>query len=256
MAIDFVKNAANYLTYGNNIGALLHGASKIAVSAVVWADSYSATSPTNNANCILRVMQDGGNNGLTFRVNLVSSVPRVAVTVRSVGTDAAQNVTGDTVDLAIGQWHQVGVMIDIAGDSVTPIANGIADDTTGVTFANAVWTLGTPSEPDRIGAHSATPPATNDQWDGPAAELSIWVLGSGDAVFTPAEWLTLGGWSSGFVRPDKRVFYEPFIAAPPVDKIGALAGTITGSLSYVAHPPVLAVPPPAPIIPFRTHLAM
>lgn len=245
MALDFVKDASNYLSYGiGGLSSRINGESKYAVSALIRPDTYSATSPTNNENVVFRLMVNGTTNVLTLRVDLVAATPRVHVTARSIAADSAQTVTGTTVDLAAGSWHQIGALVDIAGDSISPVADGIIDNASAVTFGGSAVIIGTPTEPDRIGAHSATPPNIEDQFDGIIAECAIWALGSGDtgADFTSEEWLSLAeGTCPLLVRPQALAFYEPFLIkrTSPTDHISKATGTITGSLSYVDHPRIL-----------------
>lgn len=239
MALDFVKNAANYLTYGNGaFNPILDGASKLVISALIFPDTISTTNNVNNS--ILRVMVDGTSTGIAFNIDAVTSSAngRVRISGRSVTGEAQETRTG-TVDIGTGAWKHVGAMMDFGGDTLTTVSNGVVEGSSAVTFNNVTYSPASPTVPDRIGANDDTPPATADQFDGRISELAIWFLDSTDAAFTADEWNALSeGASPLLVRPHLLAFYEPFVhrRTSPQDKIAGLTGTITGTLSYADHP--------------------
>ncbi len=242
MALDFVKNTANYLTYGAGaFNAVLNGASKIAVSAVVWLDAVSTGSAFDNR--ILSVVIDGTLAGVVLSINATGANDVVRFRGRS-SSGEAEEISDGATHIATGAWIQVGGLLNIGGDSINTVRAGVVNSTTAVTFANATFTPGTPTDVDRIGAATEVPVAfTGPLVDGQIAEVAVWVLGSGDADFTAGEWGALGKFFSPLlVRPQSLVFYKSFAArrTAPSDYISKLTGTITGTLAYANHPPIFA----------------
>ena len=157
MALDFVKNTANYLTYGAGaFNAVLNGASKIAVSAVVWLDAVSTGSAFDNR--ILSVVIDGTLAGVVLSINATGANDVVRFRGRS-SSGEAEEISDGATHIATGAWIQVGGLLNIGGDSINTVRAGVVDSTTAVTFANATFTPGTPSDVDRIGAATEVPVA-------------------------------------------------------------------------------------------------
>lgn len=237
MALDFVKNASNFLSYGvATFNPFLSGASKVVISALINADTFDTA--VDNNNKILQISINGSSSGITFSVNAVGVNDLIRIAARSVSTDSLQALNGVTA-ITTGTWFHVGAIIDYAGDSLSTIVNGAVDTTSGVSFGNTTYTPGAPTVTDRIGADSDTPVLTPGQFDGRIAEIAVWTFSAAEDVLVADELAALAKYFSPLmIRPSNLVFYEPFISRQTTipDKVNGIAGTITGTLNYADHP--------------------
>jgi hypothetical protein len=240
MAIDFVRDAANYLSYpAGSFNAVLSGASKIAVSAWINADSFATVT---FGSVVLQANISGGNAGLKLSIDGATGQSKVRLQGRSGATDTAQTRTG-TVDVGTSTWAQVGGTVDIGSDSIATVSNGTVEGSTAVTFGQTTYTPGTATDSDRIGAGNLVPVETNQQQDGRIGEVAVWTFTATQDTLSAGEWAALGdGFSPPLVRPQNLIFFEPFIVArtTPQDYISKLTATITGTLSYAAGPRIFA----------------
>jgi hypothetical protein len=237
VALDFVKDTANYLSYANGaFNTPLSGAVKIAVSARVYADTLTTNS---DANFIFKTVINTTRTGIGLRIDGTLSANVLAIQARSTSVDTLIDING-TAAISTGVWSHVGALFDYPGDAITHVVNGVPEGPTSVTFGATTYTVGSPSVPDRIGLNEQTP-TTDRQWDGRITEVGVWHLISGDADFDASEWEALNeGVSPLLIRTPRLVFYEPFVVrrTAPTDYISGLQGTITGSLSYASGPGV------------------
>lgn len=227
MARDFSKNTSNYMTIGvGALGPILNGAGAISAHAIVTGDTLDATSVDDNR--ILSIAIDGASSAL--RLHTKGDVnKRLNVAGRSVITDALQSVEGTTT-MSTGTEYSCGGVLDIAGDKIRVYLNGSQEANTAVTFNNATYTHGTPTDSDRIGADMTTPPfATHFQWDGSIAEVAVW---AGD-IGTDGFYQLNKRISALLVRPDLLIFYAPLWgkASPEPDIVSGKVGTITGTVA-------------------------
>jgi hypothetical protein len=240
MAIDFVKNASNYLTYPvGSLNGVMSGASKIAVSAWINVDTFDLIT---FGNVVVQANISGGNAGMKLSIDGATGQSKVRLQARSGATDAAQTRTG-TVDVGASTWAQVGGTVDIGSDTIATVSNGSVEGSTAVTFGQTTYTPGTATDGDRIGAGNLTPVETNQQMDGRIGEVAVWTFTATQDTLSAGEWAALGdGFSPPLVRPQNLVFFEPFIVArtTPQDYISKLTATITGTLSYSPGPRIFA----------------
>jgi hypothetical protein len=233
MARDFSKNTSNHLNLGAGlVGALLNGAAAISASAIVTADTFTATSAHDNQ--VVRIIINGTSGGLLLEMsgNNTSAQP-VQLSARSASGDGLQIGTAPSASsVATGTEAVIGGVADIANDQIRVYLNGAQSGATAsVTFGNATYTHGTPSANDYLGG---TNTATNEQFDGRVSEVAIWAGDIGAAGFA-----MLGKRVSPLlVRPDLLVGYWPLLgnASPEVDLVGGNNGTITGAVAKADHP--------------------
>lgn len=233
MARDFTKNTSNYCSLGvNQIQPLINGASAISVHAIAWGDSFNTGA---NDNRILTIGVANNLAGVIMEVVGSAGAEVLKIAGRSVSTDSLQTKSATTV-FSTTAWHHLGGVLNIGGDTITPYYEGTAEGGGAVTFGNATWTNGTPTQLDTIGAGQTAPVSSVIQWDGRIAELAIWVVDIGASGFASLN----KDISPLLVRPESLVYYAPLIGnfSPEIDLISAKSGTITGSLPASAHPRV------------------
>lgn len=236
MARDFTKDTANYMSLGvNQIQTLLNGAAKISMHAWVNPDTFNTGANDN------RIITIGVADSLAgFILEIVGSAGAEVLKVagRSVSTDTLQSKSATTV-VSASTWHSCGGVFDESGDAITPYYEGAAEGGGAVTFGNAVWTNGTPTQLDTIGAGQSAPVETVIQFDGRIAELAIWTDDIGAAAFANLA----NGWSPLFF-PTSLKFYFPLAGrfSPEPDVVSGKTGSITGSLPIIQHPPQIIYP--------------
>lgn len=240
MSRYFAKVATNVMSVGlgsAGIGGLINGASKISVAAKVMAVDALAAFATGNG--IVGVKVDGASAGVFMCLDPVTASPnnRLRCIVRSVSTDAGQVCAGST-NLSMSTAYSIGLLADIAGDSLTSFINGAVDTgPTAVTFGNTTWTLGTPTIDDSIGQHGAALGDVNSYFGGNVSEVAVWtddIGAAGHAAYnkdiSPLQ-----------IMPDKLVFYLPLVGrvSPEPELVSKRVGTITGTIAQAAHPRVI-----------------
>lgn len=224
----FVKDVTKYMGLGNSgLGALLSGLSAFSAHALIRINSVSAGVNDNN---ILGVIASGTTGG--FALSIDGTVTKLRCSSRSVSTDARQALTGGTA-LVIGTDYYVGVAVDIGGKTITLYVAGVADGTVGaLAYANAVWTLGVPTDVDAVGGFQGPPPSTSVQFDGLIGELALYnvalTAGNFATLATGAAPSSIAGliWN----LPDNGT------ASPELATTGGVNGTITGDLPI--YPPI------------------
>lgn len=236
MAIDFVKDTANYLTYPDEaLSARIAGASKVVLSCIVVGDSFAGGSSFNNR--LLTININDTQTGIGFGINNAGGNPFVRLHGRSVGGET-EEIIDSTNEIVPSAITHVGGIFDFGGDTLSVFLNGVIDNSAAVTFNNTTFTDATTIIEDRIGAGTGTPPVVANQFDGRVQEFGIWALGASD-VWTTGMTSALGNrYTPDQVFESKLVFYERFLKTPPIDQITRLAGTITGTLNYASHIPM------------------
>ena len=236
MARKFTANASNIMNIGTDtLGLLMDGAAKIGMHCFVKLDTLSGA--TGNPT-FLSGITSGGTSFMALSVN-GSGQPRVVA--RSVVGDAAQIVLGTSRILGPGVWHSMGGLIDYENSLVWVYVNGRAEARLAATFANAAWTHGTtPGGGDAIGANNTTP-STNSQTDGYLSQVSIWKFPAGSPGLTANNFRDLAtGKNAKQVQRGFLVSHIPLknqtLAGPEYDEIGAIVGTITGSVPMGPDP--------------------
>jgi hypothetical protein len=225
----FTKNAANYMSLGvGSLGAILSGKAKFSVHVKI---TIASTTTGANDNAILIALINANTVGLELNIDGTAGAPKVRISARSHSGDARQSKSGATT-IGVGVPAFIGGVIDIAGDSITVYLNGTADGTAGVTFAQATWTLGTPTGHDTVGGYLAPPNVTTDQFAGDIGQVAIW----SDALSAGNFASLAGGALPTAVRPDILIYYLPITGttSPEPPTVGAPVGTITGSLPAVS----------------------
>lgn len=244
MSRAFTKNVANFATYGvNQIAPLLSGATRYAVA--VWVKPAAFSSGSNLHNNALVFGIDATLSALSLGVDLTSGTARVATHTRSQSGDSRQTRTGTAQTVGIGTWQLLGADVNIAGDTVTPRYNGIADNGGAVTFGASTFTAGTPTSADRVGADNSAsgPLGTEFQWSGDIAHVCVWKFTGADTGLSQTDWDNLAaGAVPSTIQPSKVVLYTPLAgtASPEPSTIGGLNLTLTGSV-----PAGSAAPPDA-----------
>jgi hypothetical protein len=199
----------------------------------------ASTTTGANDNNILVANINGATIGAVLNVDGTAGAPKVRISARSVNTDGRQVKSGATT-IGVGVDAYVGGIVNIAGDTIEVYLNGVSDGSVGVTFANATWTLGTPTGADTVGGYLAPPSATADQFDGQISEIAVW-----SSALSGANFATLaGGTPASSVSAGTLVYYLPIAGttSPEPPTVGAPSGTITGSLPAPPPPPTIAVP--------------
>jgi hypothetical protein len=226
----FAKDLTRYMSLGvSGLGTLLNGLAAFSGHAKI---RYTTLSGGVNDNNILTAILNGLTSGLAFCVD--GTVSKLRISARSVSTDTRQALTGTAV-LSAGVDYYVGFAVDIAGKTLTLYVNGVAaGSATGLTFANAAWTLGTPTDSDAVGGYRAPPVATSDQWDGLIGDLTIW-----RSVLAASDFATLAtGVDPSTVVAGSLAWNLPLrgTASPEVATTGGLNATLTGLLAV--YPPI------------------
>lgn len=241
MSRVFTKNTANYASYGvNKIGALLSGATKYAVAVWVKPASFSPSSNVDNTAIVAGI--DSTVSGFSIGVDSTSGTARVVAHSRSRPADSRQVRAGTTRTVAAGSWQLLGADFDVAGATVTPRHNGVADGAGSVTYGATTYTQGTPSGVDRVGADlsASGPGSTAAQFDGEIAHLAIWKFTGSDTGLTQAEWDALAaGALPNTIQAAKLVLYTPLAgtANPEPSTVGSLPLTLTGSVPAGSNAP-------------------
>lgn len=233
----FTKNLANYMSLGSGaLGAVLNGLGVFSVHAKI---RFASLSGGINDNNIVTAIINGTTVGLAFSIDGTSS--KLRVSARSVSTDSRQALTAASA-LFAGIDYSVGVIVDVTGDTLQLFLNGTSNaGPTGVTFANATWTLGTPTDNDAIGGFKAPPTATSDQFDGELSELAVWNI-----ALSGANWTALAaGAAANTVASGNLLDYMTLngYQSPETSTVGTLTGTITGSVPPITRlvlPPAIA----------------
>lgn len=218
------KNTANYESLGNSgLGTLLNGLGTFSLFARIRFRTFSAGV---NDNSILTVLMVGTTVGVAFCIN--GATPKLRIGARSVSPgDARQTVDGGTT-LAVDTDYNVGAVIDVAGDTMELFINGVSDaGPTAVTFANAAWTLGVPTDADAIGGFRAPPVATAELFDGVIGDLAAW-----SSKLVAADYNSLQTSAPSAVQSGTLIWYMPNDgrASPETSLTGGLTGTITGDV--------------------------
>lgn len=238
MARDFTKDAANYMDWGvGALGAKISGAGAISFHCIAKADTFSTANNGNNR--LIHITIDGVNIGLLLSVDATGAPKVLRGGARAGAGEAEQNASG-TSDLSTGTEYSFGIVADIAGDRVRIYVNGTQETSGVVAFTNTTWTLGTPTDGDRIGGNGSTPPLVNTQWDGSIAEPALWAGDIGSDGFYQLNKRV----SALLVRPDLLVFYPPIWgkASPEKDLVSGLSGTITGTIAQRDPHPRIYMP--------------
>lgn len=216
------------------IGPLVNGAASVSLHAWVYVASTTTGAFDNS---ILQTVLNGTASAFVLSINKAGANRVVGVTGLSVTGDSLQTKLS-TSDLALNTWHSVGGVMDFAGDTITPYANGVAEGGGAVTFANAAYTHGTPSTADRIGSKTGAV-TTASQVDGRIGHLAIWTgtLSANAFAALARGALPLRIGSSSGAGP---VFYMPIwgLDSPEYCLVCGATGTITGSLPQANDAPV------------------
>lgn len=231
MARDFTKNASNYMSLGvNQVQPLINGASAISIHALVNLDSFNTGA---NDNRIITIGVANNLAGIIMEVVGGAGAEVLKIAGRSVSTDSLQSKSATTV-VTTSVWHSIGGVLNIGGDTITPYYEGTAEGSGAVTFGNATWTNGTPTQLDTIGAGQTAPVATVIQTDGRIAELALWKADIGASGFS----LLKKGSSPLKINPTNLILYWPLLgtSSPEVDMASGKNGTITGTIDATTHP--------------------
>lgn len=227
-ARTFTKNTANYMSCGTSgLGTILSGLSVFSVAARVRVGAgFSAGVNDNN---ILGIINSGTTGG--FALSIDGTGPKLRCSSRSVSTDARQALTATTV-LTTGIDYYVGVVVNIGAKTLTLYVNGVSDGAaSGLAYANATWTLGTPTDNDAVGGFQAPPTATTVQLDGEISQVAIW-----NTDLSAADFATLaGGTAADGVKAANIRWYLKIdgLSSPELPTVGTPQGTIAGSLPVV-----------------------
>jgi hypothetical protein len=238
VARTFDKTAANNVQCGTStIGTRLNGASKISFHALA---SFTGSINTSGSaeNRLLQVIVNGAASGVFVNVDATAGISagKLRIGGRSVSGDASLQVVSGATSLTTNTLYSFGGMIDIGGDTITVYLNGAVDaGPTGVTFGNATYTQGTPTQQDGIGGEGVNPaPFTVNQWPGTIAELALWDDDIGAAGF-----LALHKRASALlVKPANLVWYSRLVENVIIDIIGGTVATINGTVAKSDHPRV------------------
>lgn len=232
-ARTFSKNTANYMSLGGSgLGSLLNGLAVFSVAARIRLGA--GLSGGVNDNNIVGVIASGTTGG--FALSIDGTGTKLRCSSRSVSTDARQALTATTV-LTTGIDYYVGVVVNIGAKTITLYVNGVSDGTVGgLAYANAVWTLGTPTDNDAIGGFQAPPPSTSVQFDGEISQVALW-----NTALTAGNFATVAaGTAADAVAAANLLWYLKIdgLSSPELPTVGTPQGTITGSLPVVG--PVVA----------------
>lgn len=214
----------------SGLASLLSGAAQASFSAKINIASFDSVL---NGNNVIAAILNGTTVGAVLSIDGTGGVAHARLAGRSVSGDARQAVTGGT-QLNVGQTYFIGGIIDYAADTITVYVNGVSDGSSGVTFANTTFTLGTPTGADTVGGYLAPPGATADQFAGALGEIAVWT-----SALTGTDFSDLAsGVVASSVSPGTLVEYLKIggIASPEVATAG-VNGTITGALPLVFIPP-------------------
>jgi hypothetical protein len=173
--------------------------------------------------------------GLELNFNAVSGNPRIRFSVRSVSTDARQNMDGVT-NVTTGQWIPVGGYVSFGTDFMQVWYNGAVDNSGTVTFANNSYTFGTPNAgaSDSFGGYFSAGPSTNSQFNGDLAEIAIWRGGISDDAFVSLA----KGFDARLIRPILLWEYWPLVREHH-GIVNSIIGTVTGSIPVTDHPRII-----------------
>lgn len=226
-ARTFTKNTANYMSLGNSgVGAMLSGLATFSVSARIRIASTTAGVNDNN---VLAAISNGTTSG--FALCLDGSGPFVRLSARSVSTDARQVKSGTTA-LSTGIDYYIGGVVKIGAKTIEPFLNGVSEGVSGaLTFANATWTLGTPTDNDAVGGFQAPPTTTPVQFDGEISQIALW-----SSALVASDFASLAaGTLPTSVQAGTLIYYLPVNtgSSPELPTVGTAQGTITGSLPLV-----------------------
>lgn len=236
MARDFSKNTSNYATLpAGGLGTLINGAAKVLV--VAWGQPDTKDVSANN-NRVLTIAINGSSGGVVLGLN---SDHTVYATCRSQSADSAQS-RSSTATVANGAVACFGAAIDYAGDTITPYVGGVASNGGAVTFGASVYTQGTATALDFVGAGGTTTPiSTSAQFDGRLERIQVW-RGTADAA-DPASMmadLATGDYEAGGVSASgwELVAYLKLTDGRPELEtlaVGGLDITYTGTVALSAN---------------------
>jgi len=132
------------------ISTLLNGATGIVLMAWINNDTLPANP---NIYYVLAGEVDGASHGYQVGIRNTAGVYTMRVGGRSVAGDAIQG-NDDIAFAGTGAWRFVACILDFTNDQLTAVLDGTVDTNT-VTFGNNTYTLGTPTNGDRIGCTPA-----------------------------------------------------------------------------------------------------
>jgi hypothetical protein len=239
MSRDFSKNLSNHMATGQ-IGAVVNGLAAFFVHLIVTPDTYDTAAGNNR---VIEWPIGAGASGVALDINASAAPIVLRVVARSQSGDGAQ-VKSSTSNLATGVQHFLGAWINIAGDAITPYANGVPEGGGAVTFGAATYTHSVSVGTSRIGANAGTI-TTALQFDGPISEFSIFNATGWDAAKTNAVAADLAlSYSAEFTATRNSVTLLNYMKvlgddSPELSTVGSLQGTITGSLPQAAHPTII-----------------
>lgn len=250
MARTFDKNTSNYVSWANNtIARSCSTFAKIAISVMIKPASFTTNKYRNvvfNSN-----ITTGGLAGLWMSLHDGAGSAALVAGGRSQSSDSFQERVS-TATLSTGVWTQIGAMLDIGGDTITPYVAGAASNGGAVTFGATTFTQTATTVTEKLSGLVAGAVNT-DHIDGDMAEFAVWRFSASDGL-SAEEWAALGkGISPGLVRPYALVTYNRIIGrASPEDAIHSAAapfffaplnesfyGTVNGTLAQAAHPPMV-----------------
>lgn len=235
MARRFTKNTANYLSLGvAGTGDLIDGSAAISLGA--WIYMVTTTTAAND-NRIFTNFVAGTINGFSLAIENSASTRLVRVGGRSVTGDSFQARNG-TTDLRLSAWHYVGGVLNYGADTITPYANGVAENSGAVTFVSSTYDFSSPptSAVDGIGANmpSGAPGSTAVQFDGLITEVALWRVDIGPAAYRRLYGAGIG--PRGGADPRDVAAGLVFLMdlqgtlSPEVDAINRVRGVITGAV--------------------------
>lgn len=245
MARDFSKTVANNMALGlpygtfGAFGALISGAA--AMSMAAWVNLDATTTGADDNTILSSTLGATNLAGIRLMVDGTGATRRARVAGRSTSGDTYQARNGTGQAISLSAWQHVGGVMNFTGDSLTPYANGVADNGGAVTFGSNTYTFAAPNRADAIASNNVNTgtnvtDATAAQVDGRIAEVAAWTIDIGAAGFA----MLAAGYSPLFVHPEALAFYMPLIGvtSPEIERLGRVNGTINGTVAKADHPPI------------------
>lgn len=240
MARDFSKTTSNTLRLGiAGLSGLVHGAS--AVSLAGWVNLDSTTTGADDNTVISAVLDSGSVAGLRLMVDGVGATRRARIAGRSRTADSYQSRSGTGQAISLSTWQHVGGVLNFAAGTLTPYANGVADNSGSGTFGVTAYVNVNAATSDAVGTSNANAttgvsPTTAAQVDGRIAEVAAWTGDIGASGFASLA----KGFSPLLVRPDLLALYLPLFgtASPELERMNRVVGTIVGTVAKADHPPI------------------
>lgn len=231
----FNNSLSNYMGLGiGTVGAVLHNKSVVSVSALVRPTAASTAGANDNG--IITVISNGSSVAFALNVDASGGTNKVRLNGRSLNTETRQG-RSTTSTFALDTPIHAGGTMDFAGDAIYPVLNGVISNGGAATFANSVYTQGTPTNADAIGGFIAPPTTVSAQFQGLIAELAIWT-----GALTLREWNALSkGYSPLKIQRASLLFYWPIMGQsnPEPELIRNAVATVTGTITKARHPRVI-----------------